>query len=113
MLITGCSRSFSICRYSFVKSPNQYKDVSIYVVDTGVYDKHTDFEPGQVVHGYTSDNIAKEGFTNRPQNYISPDYPYKKFIYILIPVSFQFQVMTIYSDMAPMSLVLSLVKSTV
>ena len=52
-----------ICRYSFVKSPNQYKDVSIYVVDTGVYDKHTDFEPGQVVHGYTSDNIAKEGLT--------------------------------------------------
>ncbi len=50
-------------RYSYVQSPNQFRDLSIYVVDTGVYEKHSEFQAGQVMHGYTSDNIAAEGWT--------------------------------------------------
>ncbi len=45
----------------YVQAPGQYRDLSVYVIDTGIYSKHNDFEDNQVQHGYTAQSIENEG----------------------------------------------------
>ncbi len=44
-----------------MQAPGQYRDLSVYVIDTGIYSKHNDFEDNQVQHGYTAQSIENEG----------------------------------------------------
>ncbi len=45
----------------YVEAPGQYRDLSVYVIDTGIYSKHNDFKTDQVQHGYTAGSIENEG----------------------------------------------------